>query len=79
MTSPSYDTHTLVKRLEEAGFTERQAEILARELFDVLFKGLVSREYLDFRLAELRAEIVKWVAGLLIAQGGIIIALVKLL
>ena len=79
MTSPSYDTHTLVKRLEEAGFTERQAEILARELFDVLFKGLVTREYLDFRLAELRADIVKWVAGLLIAQGGIIIALIKLL
>ncbi len=79
MTSPSYDAHALVKRLEEAGFTERQAEILARELFDVLFKGLVTREYLDFRLADLRADIVKWVAGLLIAQGGIIIALVKLL
>ncbi len=79
MTTLAYDTHGLVKRLEEAGFTERQAEVLARELFDALLKGLVSREYLDLRLAELRADITKWVAGLLVAQGALIVALIKLL
>lgn len=79
MNTSSYDTHGLVKRLEEAGFTERQAEVLARELFELILKTLVTKEHLDFRLAELRADIIKWAAGLLIAQGAVIVALVKLL
>ena len=68
----------MVKSLEDAGFTERQAEVLAREMIDALMKGLVSREYLDLRLAELRADITKWVTGLLVAQGTVIVASIKL-
>lgn len=40
---------------------------------------LVTKVHLDARLAELKAELIKWVAGLLMAQAAIIAALVALL
>jgi hypothetical protein len=93
---------TLVqKKLEEAGFEPRLAfglaAVLERDVVDDLESRLVTREYLDARLAEfradlrvelgtvrteisgLKAEMIKWMAGLV---GGstlaIIIALLRL-
>jgi len=40
---------------------------------------LVTKEYLDAKLADTRAEIIKWVAGLMLAQAAVIAALVKLI
>lgn len=43
----------------------------------------VAQSYLDYRLkaelSELKVDLIKWMAGALIAQAGVITALVKLL
>ncbi len=52
---------------------------MAEEQVKLVGENLVTKEHLDLRLAELRAELIKWIAGLLIAQGAVIVALVKLL
>ncbi len=71
----AFDTHRFVKRLTGCGFTEQQAETLAEEHVTLLNANLATK----VNLAELRADLLKWMIGLLIAQGGLIIALVKLL
>ena len=78
----AFDTHRFVKRLTESGFTERQAETLAEEHVTLLNANLVTK----IDIAEVKAEIqamkvdlLKWLFGALIAQGGLIVALVKLL
>ena len=40
---------------------------------------MMTTQYLDLRLQELKADMIKWVAGMLVAQGALIAALVKLL
>jgi len=83
MTTITFDTLSYAKKLKSAGFTDQQAEVQAEALADIINKELVTRDYLDIRLKEmesrLKADIVKWVAGMLVAQAGIIAALVKLL
>ena len=79
MTSAAFDTLKLSRRLEEAGFTREQATGLAEALNDTLAETLVTRDYLDVRLAELKSDILKWMFGALAAQAAIIVALVKLL
>lgn len=85
-----FDTHANVKKLRVAGFTEQQAEVQTEILSQLIKDDLVTKNYfavkmkeLDGRLRELearlKAEIIKWVAGLLLAQTGIIVALIKLL
>lgn len=72
--------------LVEGGFSERQAKALASALFHVIDSHLVTRDYLDVKLAELRAEmarqkseLIQWMVGLLIVQSGVTAALLKLL
>lgn len=69
------DTHRFVKRLSEYGVTEQQAEVLADERVRLLNRDLATKANL-FRV---RADLLKWMLGALIAQGGLIVALVKLL
>ena len=64
-----------VKRLTDSGFTEKQAETLADEHVTLLNADLATK----VGLAELRPDLLKWLVGVLIAQGGLIVALVKLL
>ncbi len=40
---------------------------------------MVSKQYLDLRLAELKTDIIKWVLGIAGAQAALIVALLKLL
>ena len=89
MTALTFDTYAYVKRLKEAGFTEVQAEAQATALADALkgstaelatktdLKELELR--LDTRLEAMKADLLKWVIGLFIAQVGLFAALVKLL
>ncbi len=74
-----FDTHASVKKLLDAGFTEKQAEAQTKIISDLVEKDLVTKAYLDMELAKNKAEIIKWITGLLLAQTGIIAALVKLL
>ncbi len=71
----AFDTHRFVKRLVETGFTEVQAEVLADEQVNLLNGNLATKK----DLLELKADLLKWMIGALIAQGGLVVALVKLL
>lgn len=65
--------------LMEAGASDAKAKAAAH----AVMQNVVTTEYLDLRLAELRgnlkAELIAWMAGMLVAQTAVIAALVKLL
>lgn len=67
------------KKFLAAGFTQQQAEAQAEALAEIVNEQLVSRQYLDLRLSEMKSDMIKWVAGMLIAQAAIVATLVKLL
>ena len=129
----AFDTHKFVKNLTENGFTEQQAEALAKEQGDLLDGNLATKTDIealrqatksdiealrqatksDIAMVQrdievlrqttktdiealrqatksdiamvrrdietLKSELLKWTFGALIAQGGVIVALVKLL
>jgi hypothetical protein len=52
----AFDTLKLVDRLEAAGMSPQQAKGVAAALAETATANLVTREYLDPRLGELRAE-----------------------
>ncbi|MDL1964521.1 MAG: DUF1640 domain-containing protein [Deltaproteobacteria bacterium] len=79
MTSIVFDTFENVKRLKAVGFTEEQAAEQTKIIAEIVNERLVTRQYLDERLADIRADIIKWVAGMLVAQAAIVATLVKLL
>ena len=82
MAGITFDTLKYVERLEKAGVPREQAKAEAEALVEVLSSGvqdLVTNERLDSRLSTQTAEIIKWVAGLLIAQAALVAALVKLI
>jgi hypothetical protein len=77
------DTLKLARRLEAAGFPAKQAADTAEAIAEAIGDSVVTREYLDLRLAELKAslgsELLTWMFGALAAQAGIVVALLKLL
>ena len=89
----AFDTHRYVKRLTDCGFTEQQAEVLADEQVALLNGNLATKVDIAAVKADIEAlrletragieaaksELLKWMFGGLIAQGGLIVALVKLL
>jgi hypothetical protein len=82
MAAITFDTLKYVERLEKAGVPREQAKAEAEALAEVLSSGaqdLVTNERLESRLSAQTAEIIKWVAGLLIAQAALVAALVKLI
>ncbi|MFO1146409.1 MAG: hypothetical protein U1E33_07660 [Rhodospirillales bacterium] len=83
MSSITFDTLKLARKLEAAGFSAQQAADTAQALAETIGETIVTREYLDLRLAELKsslkAELLTWMFGALAAQAGIIVTLLKLL
>ena len=86
MSAIAFDTHTFVKRLIEAGMPETQAEVVARQKADLIEDRLATKDDLERLELRMKSEIessksdmIKWVAGLLLAQAALIAALVKLL
>ena len=78
----AFDTHRFVKRLTEGGFTEKQAETLAEEHVALLNANLATKAdiaKLDARIESVKSDLLNWMFGALIAQGGPIVALVKLI
>ena len=81
-----FDTHKFVKRMTETGMSEATAEALADEQSRLIQGELTTKTDLQQTEAKLRLEIekvksdiVRWMAGLLIAQGGVIVAMLRLL
>ena len=70
MTSVAFDTLKLAQRLEAAGFPAKQAQDMASAISDTIVDTVVTREYLDLRLGEIRVELaglksemLKWMSG----------------
>jgi len=67
MSSVAFNTLELAQRLEAAGFPPKQAQDMASAISDTIIDTVVTREYLDLRLGEIRvelaalkAEMLKW-------------------
>ena len=82
----AFDTHRFVKNLTANGFTEKQAEVLAEEQVPLLNSTLATKADIQAVHAGLQADIqtakvdlLKWTLGAIIAQGGLVVALIKLL
>src|SRR5512147_687904 len=57
------DTLKLARRLEAAGFPSKQAADTAEAISEAIGEGVVTREYLDLRLAGLKIELLTWMFG----------------
>jgi basic membrane lipoprotein Med (substrate-binding protein (PBP1-ABC) superfamily) len=80
----SLDTHETVKSLTAAGFTDAQAEALTaavKQAVDIDLSNIATRtDIADVRreMADMKAELVKWVVGVGFAQVATILAVLKL-
>ena len=78
------DTHETVKRLTAAGFTDAQAEAVTaavKQAFDIDLSNLATKsDIADVRreMADMKAELVKWVVGVGFAQVATVSAVLKL-
>ena len=79
----AFDTHQFVKNLTDSGFTEKQAEALAKEQVQLLNSNLATKVDIQAVKAELEAKIeaskvdlLKWMVMAMIAQATLIVALV---
>jgi hypothetical protein len=77
MTTITFDTLELADKLKAAGFAPEQAEAVVRVVVEAQ-NSMVTRDYLDARLSENKVDLIKWIAGMLLAQAGLVAALVKL-
>ncbi len=75
----TFDTLSYAKKLKSAGFTDLQAEIQAEAMKDLLISDLATKSDLQAEISKAKVEIIKWVAGMLVAQAAIVATLVKLL
>jgi hypothetical protein len=84
MTITALDTHETVEKLTAAGFTDAQAEALTEALRgaqDIDLSHLATKlDIAEVRreMAEIKADLIKWVIGVGFAQVAILIAVLKL-
>jgi len=85
-TSLTFDTLAYVKKLKSAGVPEEQAEVQAETFAEIFEERIATKQdlkelelALKHDLANIKSEIIKWVAGMLVAQAAIVATLVKLL
>ncbi len=86
MSAITFDTLKFARTLKDAGIPDDQAEAFANAFRDATSEELVTRDYLNSRIADVetrvetaKADIIKWMAGLLIAQAAVVATLVKLI
>lgn len=86
MATVGFDTHEAVKALTEAGFSETQAESVVSTVRDALGGDLATKTDLQTVKSELLSEMQSLelrmtlrLGGFMIAIGGLIVALIKLL
>jgi hypothetical protein len=75
----SIDTLKIFERLKSAYLSENASREIAEVIRDVTETNLVTKYDLDLALEKSKSDLVKWVAGLLVAQAAVIVALVKFL
>lgn len=80
MAVATLDTLAVVKRLKAAGFTDDQAEAVSgivRDSQGVDLSNLATKADLKADLAEVKAEILKWMFGQTLVILGVVAALLK--
>ena len=83
----SFDTHKFIQTLQAAGFDQSQAEAVSLAFREATGEAQIATRQdlreLDLRLeakiSDIKFDLVKWIAGMLLAQAGLVAALVKLL
>ena len=78
MASLTFDTLKFAEKLIAAGVPEAQAKVEAAALSEVLeinLKDVVTKEYLDYKLAEMKMDLIKWVVALALAQSGLLVGI----
>ena len=73
------DTLQIYERLKGAKLDDLAAKEIAEVIKDVTEGHLATKEDVENIIAKAKVEIIKWVAGMLLAQAAIVATLVKLL
>jgi len=84
-----FDTYNYVKRLKAVGMPEAQAEVQAEAIATLVDENLVTRQHFDARMreleltferriAEVKADLIKWVLGISAAQAALLVTLLRL-
>jgi hypothetical protein len=79
MAGISFDTFRFTKRLESGGLPPEQAEAIAEAFAEATGADLVTKDDLKAEIEAAKNDLIKRIAGLLLAQAGLVTALVKLL
>lgn len=86
MVTVTFDTLKFVERLKAAGVPEEQAKAEAEALREALAETasnvLATKDDIrrvELLIAETKADLIKWMAGLLLAQAALVATLVKFL
>lgn len=80
MATITFDTLKFVERLKSAGVPDVQAKAEAEALSEALSETIAIRELATKAdLEAVKSDLIKWIAGMLIAQAAVVATLVKLL
>ncbi len=78
------DTYKIITQLQQKGFTKDQAEALVSAAQEIDLSGLATKDdikdlrtYLDQALANQMIATMKWMTGMLLAQGALIVTLIQ--
>jgi hypothetical protein len=69
----------IVKKLEQRGFSRTQAEGITEALKELDVSTLATKADLEVALARTTTTIITWMFAALLAQGALVVALIKLL
>jgi len=83
MNTITFDTHKIITKLTQRGFSKDQAEGMVEVLTENEFvtESALEKQTLILRaeIATVKTEMIKWTAGMLIAQAAVIVALLELI
>jgi hypothetical protein len=68
------DTNSVIKKLEQHGFSRAQAEGITDALKELDGSSLVTKIDLELALAKTTTTIITWMTGALLAQGALVVA-----
>ena len=75
----NFNSVEFMDTLVEGGFPEKQAKALASAMFQLIDGHLVTKSFLDKRMAEMKSELIQWMVGIMIVQTGATAVLLKLI
>ena len=74
-----FDTHKAVSMLQKRGLSKDAAEGITDLVKDVTENNLVTKTDLELALHKQSVMLIKWMSGMLLAQGALIVGLLQLL